>query len=47
MNLRSDVQPKTEQVILQINEISTKIIEEIDKYEQEMSNFNSINTQSL
>ncbi len=38
MNLRSDVQPKTEQVILQINEISTKIIEEIDKYEQEMSN---------
>jgi hypothetical protein len=47
MNLRSDVQLKTEQVIFQINEISTKIIVEIDKYEQEMSNFNSFNTQSL
>ena len=47
MNLRGDVQLKTEQIILQINEISTKTIEEIDEYEQEMTNFNKINTQSL
>ena len=47
INLRGDVQLKTEQIILQINEISTKTIEEIDEYEQEMTNFNKINTQSL
>jgi hypothetical protein len=32
MNLRSDVQLKAEEVILQVNDITTKIIEEIDEY---------------
>jgi hypothetical protein len=47
MNLRSDVQIKAEEVILQVNEITTKIIEEIDEYEKELIEFNKTNKESL
>ena len=43
MNLRSDVQLTAEEVILQVNEITTKIIEEIDEYEKELIEFNKTN----
>jgi hypothetical protein len=47
MNLRSDVQLTAEEVILQVNEITTKIIEEIDEYEKELIEFNNTNKESL
>jgi hypothetical protein len=47
MNLRSDVQLAAEEVILQVNEITTKIIEEIDEYEKERIEFNETNKESL
>jgi hypothetical protein len=47
MDLRSDVQLKTEEAIQQINDINSKIIEEIDEYEQKLINFNKTNSKSL
>ena len=47
MNLRSDVQLTAEEVIVQVNEITTKIIEEIDEYEKERIEFNKTNKESL
>jgi len=47
MNLRSDVQLTAEEVILQVNDITTKIIEEIDEYEKELIEFNKTNRESL
>jgi len=47
IELRSDVQLKAEEVILQVNDITTKIIEEIDEYEKELIEFNKTNKESL
>lgn len=47
IDLRSDVQIKTEEAIQQINGISSKIIEEIDGYEKELFEFNKNNSKSL
>jgi hypothetical protein len=47
MDLRSDVQLTAEQVILQVSDFSTKIIEEIDEYEKELVEFNKTNPESL
>jgi hypothetical protein len=47
IDLRSDVQLKAEEAILQINDISSKIIEEIDEYEKELIEFNETNKESL
>jgi hypothetical protein len=47
MDLRSDVQLKGEEVIEQVNDFITKIIEEIDEYEQELIEFNKTNSKSL
>jgi len=51
MNLRNDVQLKTEEcieeVILQVNDISTKIIDEINEYEQELIESNKKKSKSL
>jgi hypothetical protein len=47
MDLRSNVQLKAEEVILQVNDIATKIIEEIDEYEKEIIEFNETNNESL
>jgi len=47
IDLRSDVQLKTEEAIQQINDISSKIIDEIDKYEEELIEFNKMNSKSL
>ncbi len=47
MNLRSDVQLSAEEVILQVNDITTKIIEEIDEYEKELIEFNKTNKETL
>jgi len=44
MNLRSDVQLTAEEVILQVNEISSKIIEEIDEYERNVIELNKTNS---
>jgi hypothetical protein len=43
IELRSDVQLRTEEVILQVNDFSSKIIEEIDDYEKELIEFNKTN----
>jgi hypothetical protein len=45
--LRSDVQLTAEQVILQVSDFSTKIIEKIDEYEKELVEFNKTNSESL
>jgi hypothetical protein len=47
IDLRSDVQLKTEEAIQQINDLSSKIIEEIDEYEKELIEFNKTNSKSL
>jgi hypothetical protein len=47
MDLRSDVQLKAEEAIQQVNDISSKIIEEIDEYEKELIEFNKTNKESL
>jgi len=47
MDLRSDVQLKTEEAIQQINDISIKIIEEINAYEKELIEYNKSNFESL
>jgi hypothetical protein len=47
IDLRSDVQLKTEEAIQQINEINSKLIEEIDEYEKEFIEFNKNNSKSL
>jgi hypothetical protein len=46
-DLRSDVQLTAEEIILQVNDISSKIIEEIDEYEKELIEFNKTNSKSL
>jgi len=45
--LRSDVQLKAEEVIQLVNDLSSKIIEEIDEYEKESIEFNRANLESL
>jgi len=47
MDLRSDVQLTAEEVILQVNDISTKLIEKIDEYEKDTIQFNNNNSKSL
>jgi len=47
MNLRSDVQLTTEEVILKVNDLSTKLIEEIDEYENKLIEFDETNSRSL
>jgi hypothetical protein len=47
IELRSDVQLATEEVILQVNDFSSKIIKEIDEYEKESIVFNKTNPVSL
>jgi hypothetical protein len=47
VDLRSDVQLKAEEAIQQVNDISSKIIEEIDEYERELIEFNKTNSKSL
>jgi len=43
LELRSNVQETAEEVILQVDDISTKIMEEIDEYEKELIEFNKKN----
>jgi hypothetical protein len=47
MNLRSDVQLKTEEAIQQINDISRIIIEEINEHEKRLIKLNNTNIMSL
>ncbi len=47
VDLRSDVQLKAEEAIQQVNDISNRIIKEIDEYEQELIEFNKTNIKSL
>jgi len=47
MDLKSDVQLTAEEVIQQVNDISTKIIEEIDEYEKDLIELNKNNSKSL
>jgi len=47
INLRSDIQLKTEEAIQQINDINSEIIDQIDKYEKELIEFNKVNSKSL
>ncbi len=47
MDLRSGVQLTAEEVILQVNDISTKLIEKIDEYEKDTIQFNNNNSKSL
>ena len=47
IELRSDVQLATEEAILQVNDLSTKMIEEINEYEKEIIEFNKTNSKSL
>jgi hypothetical protein len=47
INLRSDIQLKTEEAIQQINDINSKLIEEIDEYEKEFIEFNQNNSKPL
>jgi hypothetical protein len=43
MDLRSEVQLKTEQAIEQINKLNKEIIDQIDEYEKELIEFNRTN----
>jgi hypothetical protein len=47
IDLRSEVQLTAEEVILKVNDLTTKIIEEIDEYEKELIEFNKTNSKSL
>jgi hypothetical protein len=47
LELRSNVQQTAEEVILQVDDISTKIMEEIDEYEKELIEFNKKNPKLL
>jgi hypothetical protein len=47
LELRSNVQQTAEEVILQVDDISTKIMEEIDEYEKELIEFNKNNPKLL
>ncbi len=47
IDLRKSVQLAAEEVILQVNDFSTKIIEEINEYEKGLFEFNKKNTKSL
>jgi len=47
VDLRSDVQLTAEEIIVQVNEISSKIVEEIDEYEKEIIEFNKTNSKSI
>jgi hypothetical protein len=47
IELRSDVQLATEEIMLQVNDFSSKIIKEIDDYEKELIEFNKTNSVSL
>ncbi len=47
IDLRSDVQLKAEEVILQVNDASEKIIKEINEYEKELIKFNKTNSKSF
>ena len=46
LDLKSENQQATEPVILQINEISSEIIEKIDTFEQDLIEFNKTNSKS-
>jgi len=45
--LRNDVQLMTEKTIEQINQFNKEMIDEIDKYEKELINFNKTNSETL
>ncbi len=47
MDLRSEVQLKTEQAIEQINDLNKEIIDQIDEYEKELIKFNNTNPKSF
>jgi hypothetical protein len=47
MDLRSEVQLKTEQAIEQINDLNKEIIDQIDEYEKELIEFNNTNPKSF
>jgi hypothetical protein len=47
IELRSDVQLKAEEVMQLVNDLSSKIIEEIDEYEKERIEYNKANSKSL
>ena len=47
MDLRNDVQLKAEEAIQQINDLSSKIIEEIDEYEKDLIEHNKNNSKIL
>jgi hypothetical protein len=47
IELRNNVQLAAEEAILQINDLCSKVIEDIDEYEQEMIRFNNTNSKSL
>jgi len=47
MDMRTDVQLATEEVIQQINDLSMKIIEEVDEYEKELIENNRNNSKSF
>ena len=47
LELRGNVQQAAEEVILQVDDISTKIMEEIDEYEKELIEFNKNNPKLL
>ena len=44
VDLRSDVQLTAEEIILQVNEISGKILEDIDEYEKKLIRLNKTNS---
>jgi hypothetical protein len=47
LELKSEVQLAAEEIILQVEDLSTKIIEEINEYEKELIEFNKNNSKSL
>jgi hypothetical protein len=46
-DLRTEVQITAEEIILQVNDLSSKIFEEINEYEKELIEFNKTNSKSL
>jgi hypothetical protein len=47
LELKSEVQLAAEEIILQVDDLSTKIIEEINEYEKELIESNKTNSKSL
>jgi len=47
LELRTEVQVTAEEIILQVNDLSSKIFEEINEYEKELIEFNKTNSKSL